>query len=66
MSAPFFSLIVVVVAMNHQGRWMWLQHQSKRQLRPEQADSKRNATLIVSWHNPIDWLRHAGACSDVP
>jgi hypothetical protein len=28
---------------------MWLQHQSKRQLRLEKADSKRNATLIVSW-----------------
>ena len=40
---------------------MWLQHQSKRQLRLEKADSKRNVTLIVSWQNPIDWLRHAGA-----
>ena len=36
-------------------------HQSKRQLRLEKADSKRNVTLIVSWQNPIDWLRHAGA-----
>ena len=34
---------------------------SKRQLRLEKADSKRNVTLIVSWQNPIDWLRHAGA-----
>jgi hypothetical protein len=25
------------------------------------ADSKRNVTLFVSWQNPIDWLRHAGA-----
>jgi hypothetical protein len=43
---------------------MWLQHQSKRQLRLEKADSKRNVTLIVSSknrQNPIDWLRHAGA-----
>ena len=40
---------------------MWLQHQYKRQLRLEKADSKRNVTLIVSWQNPIDWLRHAGA-----
>ena len=40
---------------------MWLQHESKRQLRLEKADSKRNVTLIVSWQNPIDWLRHAGA-----
>jgi hypothetical protein len=40
---------------------MWLQHQSKRQLRLEEADSKRNVTLIFSWQIPIDWLRHAGA-----
>jgi hypothetical protein len=35
--------------------------QSKRQLRLEKADSKRNVTLIASWQIPIDWLRHAGA-----
>ena len=40
---------------------MWLQHQSKRQLRLEKADSKRNVTLIASRQIPIDWLRHAGA-----
>jgi hypothetical protein len=42
---------------------MWLQHQSKRKLRLEKADSKRNVTLIVSWQIPIhvDWLRHTGA-----
>jgi hypothetical protein len=40
---------------------MWLQHQYKRQLRLEKADSKRNVTLIVSWQNPVDWLRRAGA-----
>ena len=40
---------------------MWLQHQSKRRLRLEKADSKRNVALIVSWQNPLDWLRHAGA-----
>jgi hypothetical protein len=34
---------------------------TKRQLRLEKADSKRNVTLIVSWQNPIDWLRLAGA-----
>jgi hypothetical protein len=32
-------------------------------LRLEKADSKRNVTLIVSWQNPIDWLRHAGVKS---
>jgi len=37
-----------------EGRWMWLQHQSKRQLRLEKADSKRNVTLVVSWH-PSAW-----------
>jgi hypothetical protein len=40
---------------------MWLQHRFKRQLRLEKADSKRNVTLLVSWQNPIDWLRHVGA-----
>jgi hypothetical protein len=40
---------------------MWLQHQSKRHLRLEKADSKRKVTLIVSWQNPVDRLRHAGA-----
>ena len=40
---------------------MWLQHQSKRQSCLEKADSKWNVTLIVSWQNPVDWLRHAGA-----
>jgi hypothetical protein len=40
---------------------MWLQHQSKRQLRLEKAESKRNVALFVSWQNPADWLRHAGA-----
>jgi hypothetical protein len=40
---------------------MWLQHQSKRQLRLEKADSKRSAILFVSWQIPVDWLRHARA-----
>ena len=40
---------------------MWLQHQFKRRLRLEKADSKRNVALLVSWQNPADWLRHAGA-----
>jgi hypothetical protein len=40
---------------------VWLRHQSKRLLRLEKADSKRNVTLFVSWQNPIDRLRHAGA-----
>jgi hypothetical protein len=40
---------------------VWLQHQSKRQLRLEKTDSKRNVTLFVSWQIPIDWLRHGGA-----
>jgi hypothetical protein len=40
---------------------MWLQHQSKRQLRLEKADGKRNVTLFVSWQNKVYWLRHAEA-----
>jgi hypothetical protein len=34
---------------------------TKKQLRLEKADSKRNAALLFSWQNPADWLRHAGA-----
>jgi hypothetical protein len=44
---------------------MWLQHQFKRQLRLKKADSKRTVTLIVSWQNAVDWLRHAGGEEDV-
>jgi hypothetical protein len=45
---------------------MWLQHQSKRQLRLEKADSKRNVTFIVSWQNPIDWLRGCAMLEQSP